>query len=469
MKEVPWLPARSGRRNLEYLPTRATSIARALGMTKNKDAEWFDDDVNNYDDFGRNRAPSEDSDRFYWDWEKKTWSVPLACKDPGCVANATLKTFDAKKMQHAHCRISVGVHMTDYDDEYSREYVEWIIVNGARINSRCDPMGESCCNSSIPDKDRGLHPCVTNFPLDNLLRDGTTNLKIAAKISEMVDECPVNGNLLSGEARVSCFVKPHPKPTKPPIPVEPDLRCDTNSTVLQCSEHGCIANATAKVCRPPETGQKCLLSVKIWQTDFDGDHGSTEVVEWVKVNGEEVAKDFKPGRNPCKEACDGKPASEASLAAQRAGMSTGDSGISLDAQSAALLAPLPDDLQTPAMNCRRRVVAKLAQANSGFLGGFMGDVHGNNGSPQQQQQYQEPDRADRADSRTHLSELRGRPHISHLRADPDEMKEIVTGQDVTEEIRAAGEVYVDAKISRMVDECAKDGYLLNAEVVIVCK
>lgn len=455
MKAVPWLPARTGRRKLEWFPSKATSIARTFGMTKKKEAEWFDDEVLNYDDFGRNRAPSEDSDRFYWDWEKKSWSVPLTCKDPGCVANATLKTFDAKKLQHARCRLSVGVHMTDFDDEYSREFVEWIIVNGARVNSRCDPMGRGC-NASVADKDRGLHPCVTDFPLDNLLQSGKTELKIAGKISEMVDECPVNNNLLSGEARVTCFVRPHLKPTKPPDtpkPVIPGKDPCSNSTLLQCSEAGCIANATAKVCRRPETGEKCLLSVKIWQTDFDGDHGSKELVEWVKVNGEEVAKDFKPGRNPCKEVYDGKPASEASLAAQRAGVPTNASGISLDAQSAALLAPLPDDLQTPAMNCRRRVLHKLAEANSAFLG----DVH-----QQPEQQYADSSMEPNSNSIE-------RPHISHLRADPDDMKEIVKGQDVTAEVLAKGEVNVDAKISRMVDECAKDGYLLNAEVIVACK
>jgi len=463
VKAVPWIPSRGGRQKMTYIPSTATSVGRMLDMNMKKDAPWFDQDISNYDEFGRNRPPSENSDRFYWDWEKKSWSVPLTCSQPGCVANATLKTFDAKALQHAKCRLYVGVHLTDFDDEYSREFVEWIIVNGARINSRCDPMGKGC-NTSVVEKDRGLHPCVSDYPLDNLLNitEGT-ELKIAGKISEMVDECPVNNNLLSGEARVTCYVKPHPPKPRTPSPVRPgtiDPTNCSNSTPLQCWEPGCTANATAMACRPPEKGQKCLLSVKIWQTDFDGDHGSKEVVEWVKVNGKNISKDLKPGRNPCKEVYEGKPASAASLAARNGGVpsaigsagrvgvadpgATADPGIGLDAQSAALLAPLPDDPLTPTVNCRRRVLGQ-PQANS-LLHGAM---------------Y--------TSRRRRKEEEERRPEITHLRADPDEMKEIVTGQDVTEDVLAGKEFLVDAKISRMVDECAKDGFLLNAQVFIECK
>merc|ERR1712107_248800 len=37
------------------------------------------------------------------------------------------------------------------------------------------------------------------------------------------------------------------------------------------------------------------------QTDFDGDHGSLEQLDFIQVDGVTVKKNVKPGRNPCKE------------------------------------------------------------------------------------------------------------------------------------------------------------------------
>lgn len=437
MKTVPWLPSNNERQT--HIPSAATGIARAFDFTKKKDAPWFDSSIADIDDFGRKTPPSPNSDSYYWDWEEKSWSVPFGCSNPGCVANASLQTFNAAKLQHAKCRLSVGVHATDFDDEYSREFVEWIIVNGAWVSTRCDPMAHGC-NNSVADKDRGLHPCVSDYPIDNLFQlDKGTNLNIAGKISDMVDECPVGNNLLSGEAKVTCLVKPKTTPpTAMPVVIPNNAFNDTcsNTTALRCSEHGCVAKATALACRPPQKGEKCLMSVRIWQTDFDNDHGSVEVVEYIKVNGNEIAKDLKPGRNPCKEVYEGKAPTNASLAARNGDSTPTPEPISLDAQSQALLAPLPGDAQSPTAGCRRRVLDPL-QASS-FL--------------------KETD----AQRRVPIA-------VNHLRAAPDDMKEIVSGKDITKEVLKSAAVDVEAKISRKVDECAKDGWLLNAEVTIVCK
>ena len=105
------------------------------------------------------------------------------------------------------------MHVTDFDDEYSREFVEWIIVNEAHLSTHCDPMGKGC-NKSVSKEARGLHPCVSDYPLDTMLAKSTT-LNIAGKISDMVDECPVGDNLLSGVARLTCYMKPWPHQVPP--------------------------------------------------------------------------------------------------------------------------------------------------------------------------------------------------------------------------------------------------------------
>lgn len=448
------------------VPDPGGVIARVFDTSRKKDAPWFDESMSRYDAFGRNSPPSEDSARFYWrerenkSWEEQSWNVSFGCATPGCVSKSeTLKTFDAKKWQHARCRLSVGVHVTDYDDEYSREFVEYITVNGAHVSTHCDPGGHGC-NSKTKKADRGLHPCVTDLPIDSMLQMEGTELKIAGKISEMVDECPVGGNLLSGVARVTCMVRRWPALITPPAVAV----CKTTS--LQCGEHGCTAKAKIPICReqgPPEKNEKCFLNVSIWQTDFDNDHGS-EIVEFVKVNGKNVSTDIKPGRNPCKEVFLGKPSADALPAALNGGPAIGELELGLDAQSRALLAPLADETQTPRIACRRRLSGQIQDSSLAHRFG--------NGS----KWSNEATRAEPLGNAVRLDESSGRAlrpgeALKHSRAAPDEMKQIVTNKDVTKEVSSSGMVsaLVEAKISRLVDECAKDGYLLNAQVSISCK
>jgi len=380
---APWLPDHYGRHHQPFLPEGA--IIKALDITKKKDATWFEDSVSHFDDFGRNRPPSEKSDRFYYDWEKKNWTARFGCTDPGCTANTLmdLVDFNATAMQYAKCSLSVGVHVTDFDDQYSREHVEWIIVNGVKVSVRCDPMGRDC-NSTVPIEKRGLYQCVSDYPVDFLLNRSTTGtqlnttgtqLNITGKITEMVDECPVKtksgDNLLSGEARVTCFVKPLPPPRPQAVPVLPrplqlPESCP-NKTVLQCANHGCSADAVLSICVPPRQGETCKLSVRIWETDFDNDHGSIEIVEWLKVNGTEITKIKQPSRNPCKEV------------------------------------------------------------------------------------------------------FQGKANRSKIRDSEDDMILIVSDEDVTDVFSESQDILIEAKISNRVDECAKDGWLLNAVASVECK
>jgi len=261
----------------------------------------------------------------------------------------------------------------------------------------------------------------------------------------MVDECPVEDNLFSGVIRVSCFIRPRVVPNideddNRPLQLEAD--CD-NSTEIRCHESGCSASGYVRPCRLPTEGQQCFLNLKIWQTDFDGDHGSVEVVEWVKLNGEEIATDLKPGRNPCKEVMlEGATPNHASIDEQILAMDTED-GLGVETHARAMVAQVPGE-DAPSVPCRRRVM----RMNSSTL-----------------QSLQPTD---------NLPSHRRRGSIpyqnyNHLRAAPDEPFEIIESRDVTEQIRNDGEVFVEGKISRMVDECGKDGYLFNSVATIECK
>lgn len=484
VRTVPWLPDPNGRRQKTQMPA-ASSIAEAFHFSARKQPAWFDQSIQHYDDFGRNRPPSELSDRRYWDWKKEHWEVEFGCPDPNCTASFNLpkdggELFDAKTTDFAKCSLSIGVHPTDYDDEYSREHVEWFKVNDHQLVSFCDPMAK-VCNQDATDK-RGVHPCVSDYPIDQLLRKtisttSSTKLEFSGKISDMVDECPVNsaickgkGCLLSGRANVTCFTRPKLVTTPPPPPAKPDdAVAKERITPLNCSERGCVAKAIALVNRLPQDKETCKMTLKAWHTDFDnkiGDaaHPSKEVIEWVKVNGKEIdAKKWpgKVGRNPCKEVELLKKAPTKESVAEREAAISALEPLSPDAQTRAMLAPLPEDAMT-GTNCRRRTLAGLFGQDSSQIHRWDNfPAHRRRGAPNK-----------RRDSGFIDYNHQGGIDYNHLRAAPDEPED-VTGSpvDITKEVKdglSAGSVVVEAKISDMVDECGKDGYLLNGLVIIKC-
>lgn len=383
------------------------------------------------------------------------------------MANATpLQTFNSNKYMHAKCRLHFGVHATDYDDEYSREYVDWFSVNGVRVVQHCDPMAKGCntTQTKLRPDGKGLHNCLSEYDLDALLEE-TTELKFAGKISDMVDECPYKGKiegqdgewLFSGKATVTCFIKEWPVPAAKRPPDEDNL-ARKGKAYLRCHEPNCTAKATAWLDRSPREGQKCKMKLNIYDTDFDEDHGQTEIVEWVKVNGEEVPKSWLAGTkwkqkrtNPCKEVYYGR--------AQPAKDEDGEldllDGVALDTptteQITAMEAPVPGEERTESeLNCRRRVEHPR---DTSFLS-------------------RQPDNYPyhRRRGYHHAPWGLGYKDWDHARAAPDEMSELFTGRDVTQEIADHGlGIEVEAKISEHVDECGKDGYLLNGLAEVVCE
>mmetsp|Transcript_17585 Transcript_17585/g.31745 ORF Transcript_17585/g.31745 Transcript_17585/m.31745 type:complete len:567 (+) Transcript_17585:30-1730(+) len=342
----------------QYSPDEPSPLYQTL-HARRKRAGWFDTAVNQFDIYGRERLPSPWADQYYVEWEQRTTSGKLACPDRGCTAQTMIQAYDGATEEAALCKLTVGVHATDFDDEYSREYVEFISANGALANTRCDPMASECRDIALIE--RPLYPCVTDFVIDRIIGvDGTVN--VSGKISEMVDECPVDGNLFSAIANVTCFVRPRRSMNlTAPEQVASNLLSANQTALLTCQERGCSAKTHVVMnYEAIQNASSCLLNVRLYQTDYDNDHGSVETIEWIQVDGAVVATDLVPGRNPCKEK-------------------------------------------------------------------FMG------------------------------LEVPGEPWV-----------DIVTDQDVTPTVRDLGYVEVQAKISDMVDECGKEGFLLYGEANVAC-
>mmetsp|Transcript_7994 Transcript_7994/g.17822 ORF Transcript_7994/g.17822 Transcript_7994/m.17822 type:complete len:554 (-) Transcript_7994:106-1767(-) len=342
----------------QYSPDEPSPLYQTL-HARRKRAGWFDTAVNQFDIYGRERLPSPWADQYYVEWEQRTRTAKLACPERGCSATATIQAFDSSTEEASLCKLTVGVHATDFDDEYSREYVEYISANGALANTRCDPMASECRDIALIE--RPLYPCVTDFVIDRIISlDGSVN--ISGKISEMVDECPVEGNLFSAVANVTCFVRPRRSMNlTAPEQVASNLLSGNQTALLTCQERGCSAKTHVVMnYEAIQNASSCLLNVRLYQTDYDNDHGSVETVEWIQVDGTVVASDMVPGRNPCKEK-------------------------------------------------------------------FMG------------------------------IEVPDEPWVN-----------IVKDKDVTDQVRELGYVEVQAKISDMVDECGKDGFLFYAEANVAC-
>jgi len=274
-----------------------------------KDPEWFDSGVEQYDGLGRPKLPNEVNatvDLF----EERIRNTTLTCKDSGCTATATLQVFDGATEEAEDCKLSLHVHPTDFDDLYSGERLTFIKVNGVTANTDCFPA-ISGCNASTQ---RPMFSCLNDLSLDNIISDDGT-LDISAQISDAVDECPYDGNLLSSVPIVTCRVKSKksppvtvPAPTVVPVvPVVPGLTPKPESPYInvtvpmRCPERGCTATAVVEIGATVKPLKSCVMDVSIYQTDFDASDGTTEEVEWLKIDGNvTLAQNVTPGGNPCR-------------------------------------------------------------------------------------------------------------------------------------------------------------------------
>jgi len=279
---------------------------------------WFDASVKQFDSFGRRKAPVLDSPRlFVATQQERAVNTTIACQSAGCEAHTVLQAFNGNQEHATHCKLSLFLHPTDFDDSYSGERLTFIKVNGVTVNTDCFPM-VSGCNASLQ---RPMFPCLQDLPLDSII-DQSGTLNISAQISDTVDECPYQGNLLSGVPLVTCLVAPQPKeaPTPKPVGVKlgplhgepPEVSFFHVSAALRCPYRGCVATANLRIGSDPASRlSQCKLNVKIYQTDFDNEENTNETLEFVQVSGATVVERVSPGQNPCRAAWAGHALSPA--------------------------------------------------------------------------------------------------------------------------------------------------------------
>jgi len=251
-------------------------------------------------------------------WTAQKVNTSLTCADPGCTASAVLQAFDGATHRAQSCRLTLSLHPTDFDDQYSGERLEWVRINDVIVNQDCFPM-VSGCNATTQ---KTTFNCITDLSLDSIIND-TGLLDISTKIPTVVDECPYEGNLLSAIPKVECMVTPivehnvtHPEPRISMPIVKPWPQFIYKSAKLQCMTRNCtaetfLAPAIADIENDDErliasqevlplNFSQCLLNVKVYQTDFDQDQGTSETVEFVKVGGVIAGTNVAPGGNPCR-------------------------------------------------------------------------------------------------------------------------------------------------------------------------
>lgn len=296
-------------------------------------ADWFDNSIRNIDGFGRPMTPNyvgsprvidgathfSVADAEYWQpngWIERSINSTFGCTKPGCAAAVKLQLYWHEE-EVQNCRMTVAVHPTDYDDDWSREHVEFVKINNWLITRQCNPRTRGC-NSTA---ERPLYPCVNGLPIDDVIGDHGQIL-VEAKNTHMVDECPYNKNLLSGVVMVTCMVRNKTKfwPTTPPPPNKSALllEAQTGSAVMRCSKPGCEAKTNVNF-NPvlALNGGKCLMNVSVRQTDFDDNLGVPEQVDFIKVEGTKTSKGplmvHPIGKNPCNMRYADKNVTEADL------------------------------------------------------------------------------------------------------------------------------------------------------------
>lgn len=266
-----------------------------------KGVSWFDSSVDQFDAYGRQRAPQDSVELLRDSLQPFEVNTTLRCKEPGCTANSTLQVSRIESL--ARCHLSFWVYPTDFDDEHSREEVEWVTVNGLLANMHCDPMARGCRRGLNEASPAQRFTCLQGYDVTELLKKANGTLMVAAKISKMVDECEIEGNLLSGGADLQCLMQ---KPTTTSttttlIEVVPEVPVATSgSSVLRCRKPGCTARAVVFLNNASiDNTTTCYLTVQVRPTDFDKIE-SKEEVEWIKADDKEIQKSCKPNGSPCR-------------------------------------------------------------------------------------------------------------------------------------------------------------------------
>lgn len=306
---LQWYLGGDGQWAQEYAPSR---FAGEHLNPQAKGAEWFDASVRQFDNLGRDRLPPKDSAKRLLTWTERAVNTSLVCADPGCTATTQLVVYDPATEQAEHCHLSLLMHPTDFDDQYSGERLEWVDINNVTVNRDCFPM-ENGCNETTQ---KPMFHCINDLSLDSII-DSTGVLNISARIPDVVDECPYEGNLLSAVPVVTCMVTPlvpEPEEPPPPEPVLPEVPTTAQYVYrkgpLKCMERGCIARTSFNLNETAVSLQECMMRVSVYQTDYDEEEGTVELIEYVTVDGTTLGTNYKPGGNPCRDEWAGRPRGE---------------------------------------------------------------------------------------------------------------------------------------------------------------
>jgi len=287
-------------------------------------AQWFDSNLEQYDGFERVMMPAMDDPRSLMAsdptstslWQERTVNTSISCAEVGCTATARLSAFDANKEEAQFCKLAISLHATDFDSDYSEEYVHSWLVNNYSVSGKCDPMARGCNKTAW----RPLYPCIRDYPIDTIISP-VGQILVQGTLSRKVDECPYNGNLLSGVVWVTCLVRNIPTTATTAMDSTSEvthavtrLQVETMdpiyaATPLQCADPGCMANSIVAI-NPLLAlyGGSCFMNITLNQTDFDGSLDAPEVVEFIGLEGAgNIATNVRPGRNPCLSEYQGRP------------------------------------------------------------------------------------------------------------------------------------------------------------------
>jgi len=286
------------------------TLGRVMDHKKGgKPPVWFESSVNTHDAYGRKPVPSDNDPRSLTaaaGWEERSVNETIACEEAECTAKTTLYAFDPATEEAEFCKMSVGLHATDFDGAFALEGVKNWMVNGYLLTSVCEPMAAaSTCNEKTQAP---LYGCVSDVPVDLMVKD-TGVLNVSGSLTKMVDECPYEGNLLSGVVFMTCMVRTIPTTTTTTQLKVFQLRQPIVVTApLQCAEPGCLAKALVSV-DPTYAmyGGSCFMNISIIQTDFDA-AVKPETVEFIHLLGPgNLVANATPGANPCISESQGEP------------------------------------------------------------------------------------------------------------------------------------------------------------------
>jgi len=261
-------------------------------------AAWFDSSIRQIDRLGRQSMPTAGTARSYSNrsylngWSERSVNTSITCKTPGCSGSSSLQLFDPATEEGQLCGISIFVHATDYDDDWSKEHIEYWKVNGAIASRQCNPRARGCNSTAA----RPLYPCVNTLNVDSLVNTAGT-VVVEGKNTALVDDCPDNGNLLSAVAIGTCLVRTRTTTTTTTVPTALDpsrhvtglLKCDTPGCTGETDLHFVPAIAL--------NGGTCSMSVNVTQTDYDD--GPGEAVFFTVAGKNMTDSPVQPGNNPC--------------------------------------------------------------------------------------------------------------------------------------------------------------------------